>query len=236
MLPVPEVAMVFWRKPGAAAAPLDRLVKTMRLCGLASRIFMLQSLQDGGTAIEFCNPQIPSTGEIAVDVGPGLFVISNSGPLIRDLIRKRPAGDGNGFAAGTEVLNLQEPAKGRGVLVFKTKALESLLAQRDAQVEALVGAAQDPAWRATQQKQAEASVLKQVFPEVRSAADLTNETRPVFTRLVDLRLQEWGGLLTEHRARSEQVRGWLKLFPDAAGQVAFDQDSVRLVLEGLLAY
>ena len=96
--PVPQVAWVFWLRPGGA--PLVEELVTM-LRSVAStfnfrKVWHLQVPFPGGKlqepVTEFVTPAIPGTGEVAMIVFRDFFVLSNSGPLIRDILRTRYSG------------------------------------------------------------------------------------------------------------------------------------------------
>jgi hypothetical protein len=83
--PMPQVACVFWLRPGAAQAPLDAFAAMLSQSKLFAKVVRME-VTAGQSVLEFCNPLIPGTGEVALCVGPRWFVVSNSGPLIKDLL------------------------------------------------------------------------------------------------------------------------------------------------------
>jgi len=96
--PVPQVAWVFWLREGTSGM-LEELVTMMRTAASTfnfRKVWHLQvpfpngRLQEPVT--EFVTPAIPGTGEIAVIVFRDFFVLSNSGPLIRDILRTKYSG------------------------------------------------------------------------------------------------------------------------------------------------
>lgn len=98
--PMPQVAWVFWLQPGTNKLVED-LVTMMRdqLGNFGFRKAWHLRVPFGGSTLaepvtEFCNPLIPATGQIAMMVFTDFFVVSNSGPLIKDILRTRYRADG----------------------------------------------------------------------------------------------------------------------------------------------
>lgn len=98
--PVPQVAWVFWLRPGMAPMFEDLILTLRNNPGnfYIKKVWHLRIPLSGGTltepVTEFCNAQIPGTGEIAMMVFRDFFVLSNSGPLIQDVLRTAYS-DGN---------------------------------------------------------------------------------------------------------------------------------------------
>jgi hypothetical protein len=93
--PMPQVAWVFWLRPNgeALANELVTLLRTYASTFGFRKVWHLP-VQVAGRSLdekvtEFTNPLIPATGEIAMIVFRDFFVVSNSGPLIRDILRTR---------------------------------------------------------------------------------------------------------------------------------------------------
>ncbi|MCK5941949.1 MAG: hypothetical protein KAI24_08285, partial [Planctomycetes bacterium] len=93
--PMPQVAWVFWLRPGGARL-VDALSKMLRDYYTSfgfRKVYYLSVPYAGGhfreKVSEFTNPQIPATGEIAMITFGEFFVVSNSGPLIKDILRTR---------------------------------------------------------------------------------------------------------------------------------------------------
>ena len=94
--PIPQVAWVFWLRPGGAALAKDliTMLSTYHTTFDFKKVWNLpvpfgteQVLEEKVT--EFTNPRIPGTGEIAMMIVSDFFVISNSGPLVCDIVRAR---------------------------------------------------------------------------------------------------------------------------------------------------
>lgn len=96
--PMPQVAWVFWLRPNGQAI-VEEFVTMLRTYystfGFKKQWYLPVPFANGSLpekVSEFTNPQIPATGEIAVIVFREFFVISNSGPLIQDILRTRHGG------------------------------------------------------------------------------------------------------------------------------------------------
>ncbi len=93
--PVPQVAWVFWLRPGGQQIVEEfvRMLTTYYGTFGFRKQWHLPVQFAGGRlpepVTEFTNPQIPGTGEIATIVFREFFVLSNSGPLIQDILRTR---------------------------------------------------------------------------------------------------------------------------------------------------
>ncbi len=98
--PMPQVAWVFWLRQGSAKLIEDMVEMLKQNSGSFAfkKVWHLKVQYAGGYlpefVTEFCNPQIPATGEIAMIVFRDFFVVSNSGLLIKDILRTRYQADG----------------------------------------------------------------------------------------------------------------------------------------------
>jgi hypothetical protein len=98
--PMPQVAWVFWLRPNTKQIVDDfvSMLQTYHATFHFRRVWHLQVPFAGGRlpepVTEFTNPQIPATGEIAMIVFREFFLVSNSGPLIKDILRTRYSADG----------------------------------------------------------------------------------------------------------------------------------------------
>jgi hypothetical protein len=90
--PMPQVAWVFWLRPNGAplVESLVSMLSNYHKSFGFQRVWHLpvpfgdRKLDEPVT--EFTNPQIPATGTIAMLVFRQFFIVSNSGPLIRDIL------------------------------------------------------------------------------------------------------------------------------------------------------
>jgi hypothetical protein len=93
--PMPQVAWVFWLRPGSGKVAEDFVTMLREAYATFGfkRVWHLKIPFAGGVlqepVTEFTNPRIPATGEIAMIVFREFFVVSNSGLLIKDILRTR---------------------------------------------------------------------------------------------------------------------------------------------------
>jgi hypothetical protein len=94
--PVPQIAWVFWLRQPTGETIVREFVNllTTYYSTFGFRKQWLLPVPFGAGELperinEFTNPQIPGTGEIATIVFREFFVLSNSGPLIQDILRTR---------------------------------------------------------------------------------------------------------------------------------------------------
>ena len=92
--PAPQVAWVFWLRKGGEKVVYDfiRMLKDHRHSFGFTQAFKLPlglTGKGGDAALEFTNPQIPATGEIATIIYDQFLVVSNSGLFIRDMFSTR---------------------------------------------------------------------------------------------------------------------------------------------------
>lgn len=91
--PTPQFAWVFWLRPGGediVANFVELLTRYRGVIGLEQAYNLPLGLAGqgvgGDAAREFTNPHIPGTGSFATLVFPPFFVLSNSGPFIKDMM------------------------------------------------------------------------------------------------------------------------------------------------------
>lgn len=134
--PMPQVAWVFWLRPGMGQV-IDDTVK-MLMNNYAAfgfrKMYHLHVPYAGNNlpepVTEFCNPQIPATGEVAMIVFRDFFVVSNSGPLIKDILRTRYQADGQRSIRSLEEFATFErelPGELNGLLWLRGKALGEVM-------------------------------------------------------------------------------------------------------------
>jgi hypothetical protein len=240
-LPMPQIACMFFRR-GGGGGPIERLVDALRRHASAfgfDPVYHLRS--DVGVISEFCQPALVATGELAMSVGPPLFLVSNSGPLVKDLLRG--AHGGGAILAGADPDSWRDPEPGRGLLWFAPAKVGELLAPW--QPLARGNAEPDPAWMRAQRTFAERRVLGSGFAGVNKVEDLGAESRAEFDKQVAAALRrQWQDAvpaatkvdrailhpmqaLLDKREKQEKPRA-------GAGRIEFAVADLRTLLERLL--
>jgi hypothetical protein len=248
--PVPQVAWVFWlRNVGEGAdskSPADALVEMLRnYGGAAFRFANIYHLPVDGlpeNVTEFANSQIPGTGEIAALVLKNNFlVVSNSGPLIKDMLRTRYrfgklrsiVEDESFQRFGREL-----PQALNGFVWLRGEGLLSVLDDYRAASEAQ-NLDPDPAWVMAQRSAAEDVVRRQKYPQYPSLAAMPKALLDgEFNDAVRAYLKEqWSrnssGLSTQDLPGIDQLRGFAKLVDAAYLQVELENNYIRF--QGKLA-
>jgi hypothetical protein len=228
--PIPEVACMFWLRP-TAGEPLDRFVTMLRKFPFFTHVYRLD-VTDSQGIMEFCNPFLPGTGELATYQDVSWFVIANSGPLVKDLILAPKAE--HAFATAVAPLAIQGPPEGHGLLMFRTNAVDVMLEQWQTVLMQLTNTP-DADWIRAQRPDAERAVVSDLFPKHVSVDELSADAWTALDKLVALRLQQdWAGALGGSRlAFVQEARSLLELFPTGVGQVVFDRQTIDLVLRRL---
>jgi hypothetical protein len=242
--PVPQVAWVFWLRPGASGL-LEELVTMMRAASSTFNFrkvwhlkvpFRDQFLPEPVT--EFVTPAIPGTGEIAVIVFRDFFVLSNSGPLIRDIITAR-------YRTQTGAKSVLDNPEFQAALPELASDLSGLVWIDGANlVPVLDGYASfadaasevpDPEWLVQERPAVEDQVRRASFAQYPSKASMPKamtEAGGEFDRAVVAQLREqWRRQRTsftaEDRAQMEQLRGMAQLLKAGVIQLELDNNSVR---------
>ncbi len=242
--PMPQVAWVFWLRQGGEPL-VEELVMMLRTYYTSfgfRKVWHLKVPFSGGSlrepVTEFTNPQIPATGEIATIVFRDFFVVSNSGPLIRDILRTR-------YAAQTGARSVRElpefeaaerelPAEPSGLIWLSgpnlVPVLDDYLAFADAS-----STVPNPEWMMLTRPSAEEHVRRTRYPQYPSKASMPRSlTEPdgEFDRAVGAYLREkWAETRTsftaEDRAGIEQLRGICQMLKAAAVQLELQNNSIR---------
>ncbi|MFN6192314.1 MAG: hypothetical protein ACK5BN_00635 [Planctomycetota bacterium] len=242
--PVPQVAWVFWLQPNGKPIA-DEVVTLLRTYAstFGFRKQWLLSVPFGGGKLpepvnEFTNPQIPGTGELAVIVFREFFVLSNSGPLICDILRARyPSLTGSrsirdlpGFAAAEREL----PKDLNGFVWLHGGNMQPLLDDYLAFAEADSEQA-DPEWMMQNRPNAEDQVRRQRFPQYASKASMPKKmTEPggdfdaeVVAWLREQWRKERANFTAEGRARLRTFRAVAGLLDSAYLQLELENGAIR---------
>jgi hypothetical protein len=238
--PMPQVAWVFWIRPGAAPM-VEEFVAMMRAQFqnfFFRRVYYLKVPHASGVfaepVSEFTNPQIPATGAIAMIVFRDFFVVANSGPFVRDILRTRyPALSGaRSMRELPEFGAFQDnmPAELNGVVWVRGENLVPVLDDYLAFAES-ASESPDPDWLRSVRPAAEDQVRRTRYPQYPSVASMPRSmTDPggEFDQAVVAHMQEqWRrertSFTAEDRAQMQQLRAGARLL--RAGFVQFELEN-----------
>ncbi|MBM4060510.1 MAG: hypothetical protein FJ265_05365 [Planctomycetes bacterium] len=241
--PMPQVAWVFWLRPGAGKLVEDLVAMLRDSYGNFGfrKVWHLKVPYAGGQlaepVTEFCNPQIPATGQIAMIVFSDFFVVSNSGLLIKDVLRTRYAADGmrsiRSLAEFGEV-ERELPAELNGMVWLRGSSLVTVM--DDYLNFAAAGSEMpDPEWMVTSRPAAEDYVRKTRFPQYPSKASLPRAlTQPggefdtaVVAHLHELWRRERTSFTAADRADMQQLRAFAQLLNAGYVQVELENNYIR---------
>jgi len=236
--PMPQVAWVFWLRPGTGQDIAAALVATLknyyqtfgfRRVWHLTVPFGADKLPEPVT--EFTRPSIPGTGEIAMIVFSDFFVVSNSGPLIRDILRTR---HGNQTAAKSirsipefDTIEHELPAELNGLVWLNGDHLASVFDDYIAFAETS-GDLPDPEWMRQNRPAAEDQVRRTKFPRYNTIAAMPKamvEPGGEFDVAVVEQLREqWrkerSNFSADDRAQMQQLRAMAKMLK--VGAVHFE--------------
>ncbi|MBL8756070.1 MAG: hypothetical protein JNK15_22445 [Planctomycetes bacterium] len=252
--PVPQVAWVFWLKPNgdALAKELVKMLSTFYSTFRFKKVWELPVQFPNGrlseAVTEFTNPQIPGTGEIAVIVFRDFLVLSNSGPLVRDIIKTKYTDqtgarsirnpNDEAAAAAFAAIERELPSELNGFVWVHGDNLvpmfDDYLAAADANNEL-----PDPEWMASARQAAEDQVRRSQFPTYGSIAAIPETQRGQFEQAVGAYLREqWrkerSNVPPEARAQILQMRAMAQMLKVGCLQLelenSFAHFQARLVL------
>jgi hypothetical protein len=246
--PVPQIAWVFWLRPGQERV-VDGLLEKMRAhhktFGFTSCYLNPLGISGGATAdavSEFVSPQIAGTGMVAAIVFGSFFVVSNSGPLIVDMFRTR-LGRRASIAESSDLRTFfrEVPPTVNGFAFVQAPQLEAVL--RDYLRFTDVGSAEmDPEWATEQRPNAEAAVFREKYArEAPSIASLPQARRDALEQDVTQKLREmWqqsrSEFTAEDRERYLTLISLARLFSSAYFQVGLDPQWIELTGRVLVQY
>ena len=243
--PVPQVAWVFWLRPGTAPlvkSLVEMLKKNTRVFRFV-QMYHLAIPDIGEEVTEFTNPQIPGTGEIATVVFPGsgnrqgFFVLSNSGPLIKDIVRTRFAREGTKSVFATDDyarIEHELAPKANGFIWLRGRNLLPVLDDYREASEAQ-NVLPDPVWMQQSRPAAEQVVLREQFKRYRSLASMPSSIRNgEFADAVTAYLKaQWGqagtGLTAGDIPAIEQLQSIIELIDTAFLEVELESNHIRFL-------
>ncbi len=180
--PMPQVAWVFWlRQPGGAAiatelvSMLQTYYTTFGFRGVWHLKVPFGAGQLPEPVTEFTRPSIPATGEIAMIVFSDFFVVSNSGPLIRDILLTRHRNQTGARSVretpGFDEIERELPGSLSGLVWLHGDNLVSVFDDYIAFAETS-GEQPDPEWMRQNRPAAEEQVRRSKFPRYQSIASM----------------------------------------------------------------
>lgn len=239
--PVPQVAWVFWLKDlrdNSNRSPADEIVTMLSRYASVFGFKNVYHLPVDGLpepVTEFANSQIPGTGEIAAIVFRDFLVVSNSGPLIKDILRTRyrfgstrSIVDDDRFAE----IERELPQALNGFIWLRGDRLLPLLDDYRAASQAQ-SQDPDPDWAMAQRSAAEEAVRRQQFPQYPSIASMPkNLVDGEFNDAVRAWLREqWSkasaGFSTQDLPAIDQLRGIAQLLDIGYLQVELENNYIR---------
>jgi hypothetical protein len=242
--PMPQVAWVFWLRPNGnvIAQELVTLLQTYASTFRFRKVWHLPIQLGGGKlsepVTEFTNPQIPATGEIAMIVFRDFFVVSNSGPLIRDILRTRHSAlTGVRSIRDVPEFNAVERELPNELNAFVWLHGENLvpmfddyLAFADADSERA-----DPEWMVQNRPAAEDHVRRTLFARYASVASMPRAmTEPggefdvaVVNHLRELWRKERSNFTADDRATMQQLKAMAQLLKVGSVQLELENNFIR---------
>lgn len=242
--PMPQVAWVFWLSPNRSQL-VHELVTMLQ--SYHSRFGLLKTwnlrVPFGDSHLpepvwEFTNPQIPATGEIAMIVFPTFFVLSNSGPLIRDIVRTR-YGDQTGAKSARQLPEFQAieadlPAELNGMIWLHGESMLPVIDDYIAFAET-DSALPDQEWMMQGRPAAEEHVRRSRFPQYPSKASMPKSmTEPggdfevaVGVYLRELWQRERTNFTAADREAMKQLRALAQMLKAASVHVELENNYIR---------
>ena len=244
--PMPQVAWVFWLRPGAAPIVEDfvGMVRAHFQNFGFLRYYHLKVPHGAGTfaepVSEFTNPQIPATGAIAMIVFRDFFVVANSGPFVRDILRTRyPALSGaRSMRQLPEFQQFQEnmPAEVNGLIWLRGETLVPVL---DDYIRFADAASEtpDPEWQLQVRPRAEEHVRRTRYPQYPSVASIPQALRDrggefdeaVVQHMRELWRRERTSFTADDRATMQQLRAFAGALRAGFVQVELENSYIRFL-------
>ncbi len=192
---------------------------------------------------EFTNPLIPGTGELAMIVFGDFFVLSNSGPLVRDILRTHHSRQtGARSLRDTEEWKRFEGDPDRSELASSLNGLvwvdgQKMLPLIDDYVNFAAAASDlpDPAWMMENRPSAEETVRRAQFARYGSKAAMpkamTDEGGEFDVAVTNYLKQQWQQARTnftaKDRADMQQLRAMAQMLRSASLQLELENNYIR---------
>lgn len=247
--PMPQVAWVFWLRPGSGQIIEDLVMMLRNNYGSFAfkKVWHLKIPFAGGVlnepVTEFCNPQIPATGEIAMIVFRDFFVVSNSGMLIKDILRTRYEADGMRSIRRLEEFTEVEkelPGELNGMVWLRGQNLAAVMddylsfAASDSETP-------DPEWLMISRPAAEEQIRRTRYAQYPSKASLPRSLvepggdfdRAVVAYLFEQWRRERTSFTAADRDKMQQLRAMAQLLDAAYVQVELENNYIRFQAKAL---
>ena len=242
--PMPQVAWVFWLKPGRTTLveSLVTMLSSYHKSFGFQKVYHLRvpfgNITLPEPVTEFTNPQIPATGEIAMLVFREFFVVSNSGPLIRDIVRTR-------YSTTTGARSIRDTTEYTALERELSNTLSGLVWVHGKNLQPVLDdymnfadsntAMPNPEWMMQMRPSAEDFVRKKHYPRYPSMSSMPPNLKEPGSefdkRVVAYMREKWTkertNFTAEDRASMQQLRGLTELFNVAAVQVELQNNYIR---------
>ncbi len=250
--PMPQVAWVFWLRPNgdAIAKEMVTLLQTYASTFGFRKVWHLP-VEVANTKLpepvtEFTNPQIPATGEIAMIVFRDFFVVSNSGPLIRDILRTRHSAlTGVRSIRDVPEFNAVERELPNELNVFVWLHGANLVPMFDDYLTFAEADSErpDPVWMQENRPAAEDHVRRTQFARYGSVAAIPEAMRvpggefdaAVVDHLRELWRKERTNFTADDRAQMQQMKAFAQLLRVGAVQLELENNFIRYQLRMMLS-
>jgi hypothetical protein len=238
--PMPQVAWVFWIKDGSTKL-LEDFVEMLLRNAAAFKFHPVYNLPIKplpDNVVELCNPQIPATGEIAMIVFREFFVVSNSGPLIKEILKTKYGADGLRSIVETDAFrSIQDelPTALNGFVWLKGANLVPLFEEYRATAER-AWQDPDPGWMAENRSRVEEVVrlarFADQYPSKAAMPPQLTEPGGAFDQAVVQKLrEEWAkigtGLTKDDLAKVDQFKAMAELMDAAYLQLDLENSYIR---------
>jgi hypothetical protein len=244
--PMPQVAWVFWVRPGMAK-PLEEFQDVMRRhfktfqFEQAYEMPVITNATD--KILELTHRQIPATGEIAMILFDQFFVISNSGPLIRQMFETRFGGGRGSIMEGPymEIFGRELPNAVNGFVFLMGRQLDEVLVDYRNDIDFMANQTPDPEWMVRNRPSAEDQVRRSKYQQYGSISAIPASLRNQFDVDVDAYLETlWvsntSRFTSADRESLAQAMAFSKMFSAAYFQVMLEPSYINLTARFLLDY
>lgn len=245
--PMPQFAWVFWlRKDGVSLITefIDMMTTYREVIGFENAWNLPLDLGGGGQGVagdaarEFTHPQIPGTGEIATLVYGDFFVLSNSGPFIRDMMHSlfdnQPSiTSREDFREYSEEL----PSTVNGFIYVQASEVERVLGDYERDI-AEHSQNPDPEWASREIHSAEQEVFRRKYAQYGSTAGLPPDVRVQFDADVNAEIEtRWRTSRTSYTAQAQgsivEAMALMRLFESAYVQLTLEPRYLKLTARAI---